>query len=353
MRTARVALIVLAATFGVSQQGSAQGLNYSIFKNYLESLRQQAAIPGISAAIVQDQRIVWFAGLGKANIEANVLPGIDTPYVLGSASQVFASTVLIEKCSDTGVLRDGIFDLVAWWFAFPDSSSTIANLLTHTLPTGVFHYDLARYSLLTPVIERCTGVPYKKLLASTLLDPLQMVDSVPGQALASPTPEDQLLFDEGTLNRYASTLSQLAVPYRVTGSGNAIQSDFAGQPLNASGGVITSVQDLVRFDNALGSLLSPGALNASFTPSVVNGVPLPTGLGWFVQYYNGDPRKRIVWQFGMVKDAYSSLILKLPEYKVTLILLANSDGLSAPFGLENGDITTSPFARIFFRVFGL
>jgi CubicO group peptidase (beta-lactamase class C family) len=341
----------------VSQQGSAQGLrlNYSIFKNYLESLRQQAAIPGISAAIVQDQSIVWFAGLGKANIEANVLPGIDTPYVLGSASQVFASTLLIEKCSDTGVLTNGIFDPVAAWADFPDTTSTIAHLLTHTLPSGVFRYDLARYGALTQVIERCTMVPYRKLLASALFDPLHMVDSVPGQALASPTPEDLLLFDAGTLNRYAWTVSQLAVPYRVTGSGTAIRSDFAGQPLNASGGVITTVQDLVRFDNALnaGSLLSPLAMNATFTPSLVNDVPLPTGLGWFVQYYNGDPRKRVVWQFGMVKDAYSSLILKLPEYKVTLILLANSDGLSAPFALENGDITTSPFARIFFRIFGL
>lgn len=335
----------------MSQQGSAQGLNYSIFKNYLESLRQQAAIPGLSAAIVQDQRIVWFAGLGKANIEDNVLPGIDTPYVLGSASQVFASTLLIERCSDTGVLR--ISEPVASWAFFPDTYSTLANLLTHTLPTGAFHYDLARYSVLTQVIERCTGVPYRKLLASSLFDRLQMVDSVPGQALASPTPEDHLLFDAGALNRYASTVSQLAVPYRVTGSGNAVRSDFEGQPLNASGGVITSVQDLVRFDNALDLLLSPLATNASFTPSMVNGAPLPTGLGWFVQYYNGDPRKRVVWQFGMVKDAYSSLILKLPEYKVTLILLANSDGLSAPFALENGDITTSPFARIFFRVFGL
>jgi hypothetical protein len=33
-----------------------------------------------------------------------------------------------------------------------------------------------------------------------------------------------------------------------------------------------------------------------------------------------------------------------------LILLANSDGLTAPFPLENGDITVSPFANIFFSL---
>jgi hypothetical protein len=33
-----------------------------------------------------------------------------------------------------------------------------------------------------------------------------------------------------------------------------------------------------------------------------------------------------------------------------LILLANSDGLSAPFALENGDVTTSLFAKTFLRL---
>jgi hypothetical protein len=36
---------------------------------------------------------------------------------------------------------------------------------------------------------------------------------------------------------------------------------------------------------------------------------------------------------------------------VTLILLANSDGLSAPFSLQEGDVTVSLFARAFLRLF--
>jgi len=66
-----------------------------------------------------------------------------------------------------------------------------------------------------------------------------------------------------------------------------------------------------------------------------------------VQSYNNE---RLVWQFGVVKDAYSGLILKLPDRNITLILLANSDGLSAPFALENGDVTTSLFAKTFLRL---
>ena len=50
-----------------------------------------------------------------------------------------------------------------------------------------------------------------------------------------------------------------------------------------------------------------------------------------MQAYNGEP---IAWQFGVVEDGYSSLIVKVPNRKLTLILLANSDGLSAPFALD-------------------
>ena len=36
---------------------------------------------------------------------------------------------------------------------------------------------------------------------------------------------------------------------------------------------------------------------------------------------------------------------------LTLILLANSSGLARPFSLEAGDVTVSPFARLFLGIF--
>jgi hypothetical protein len=75
---------------------------------------------------------------------------------------------------------------------------------------------------------------------------------------------------------------------------------------------------------------------------------MPTGLGWFVQNYNG---QTIYWQFGSTPGAYSSLIVKIPSRDLTLILLANSDGLSEPFSLQNGDVNASVFAKAFLRLF--
>jgi hypothetical protein len=83
-------------------------------------------------------------------------------------------------------------------------------------------------------------------------------------------------------------------------------------------------------------------------PNDGSGNPLPHAYGWFVQNYNGG---RIVWQFGVSDNASSSMIIMLPQRGITLILLANSQGLARPFDLSAGDITVSPFARLFLSVF--
>jgi hypothetical protein len=66
-----------------------------------------------------------------------------------------------------------------------------------------------------------------------------------------------------------------------------------------------------------------------------------------VQSHRGE---RVVWHFGLIGNAYSSLVVKLPDRKLTFILLANSDGLSAPFELPSGNVTRSLFATLFLKL---
>ena len=122
------------------------------------------------------------------------------------------------------------------------------------------------------------------------------------------------------------------------------------EPLSAAGGLVSTVRDIARFEAAVESplLLREETLAAAWTPAGTrDGALFPTGLGWFVQPHRAG---RVVWHFGHVPQAYSSLILKLPERRLTFILLANSEGLSAPFQLGAGDITRSLFATLFLRL---
>jgi CubicO group peptidase (beta-lactamase class C family) len=139
------------------------------------------------------------------------------------------------------------------------------------------------------------------------------------------------------------------VPYRVISRRATRNTELLPTRIDFAQGVVTTALDLALFDIAYDSgFLTAETRQMALSQAFANGKPLPTGLGWFVQAYNGEP---IAWQFGVVDGAYSSLIIKVPNRRLTLILLANSDGLTGPFSLEAGDVTKSIFAKTFLRTF--
>lgn len=342
-----LACAVLVAASGRSTGAQVQNLNFALFERYLESLRLQTGIPGISAVIVQDGRIAWEAGLGLADVERNIAARPDTPYPIADLTQTFAA-LLILQCAERGTLE--LDDPLARWSIAADG--TIYQTLAHaTSPSGGgFRYDPERFSLLTSAVDACGGAPARRRVATEVFDRLGMIDSVPGSDLAEPSPTALTVFLESQLERYSSVLSRVAVPYRVDRRGRAVRSSVRATSIDASTGLISSARDLARYDAALddGVLLEDDALRTMWSNVAPGGAVRPTGLGWFVQHHNG---QQLIWHFGYMPDAYSSLILKVPGRRLTLILLANSDGLSAPFDLSRGDVTSSLFAATFLRLF--
>lgn len=319
---------------------------------YLEALRQQVGIPGMSAALVREGSIVWERGYGYQNVVSRIRSTPDTPYLIGNISETFAAALLLNCVEqrrfslDDPVRRYGV--------ELPDDGITVRQLLSHTSTEGpgdTFLYSPERYAQLTVLMEACAPQPYRKSIAHRVLNRLAMRDSVPGTDLQDPQlPLPEGLFDAADLERYRTVLARTAVPYKVDGKGRADRTVLLPAGVNAATGIVSTVRDLAKFDSALNDLilLQEETLNVAWHPALDRrGVPAPTGLGWFVQNHRG---KRVVWHFGYVPNAYSSLILKLPEYNLTLILLANSDGLSAPFQLHSGDVTKSVFATLFLRL---
>jgi CubicO group peptidase (beta-lactamase class C family) len=189
-------------------------------------------------------------------------------------------------------------------------------------------------------------------VAHRILERLAMRDSVPGSDLKDPEVVPEGLFTEEDLERYARVIDRVAVPYRVEGRNRAVRSDLPpAEGIDAATGLISTVRDLAEFDRALEEswfLLEDTRMQAWSTRPAADGTMMPTGLGWFVQQYRGEP---VVWQYGVIPNAYSSMILKLPNRRTTIILLANSDGLAVPFNLSEGDVTKSLFATLLLRLF--
>ena len=352
LNTFRAFLVSVAAAVVLLQPGvQAQNLAFSLFERYLESLRVGTAIPGLSVVVVQNRQVVWERGLGHRDVEGLHLAQPDTPYPLADLTATITAA-LLGRCAEQGSL-DLDTPIGTWVPTAENPGTTLRQMVRHAAPGNVsgFKYDPARFALLAKPIEACMEAPFRKVLADRIIDALAMRDAVPGYDIATVPAELRQWFDDGKLAHYASVLSRMATPYKIDRRGKASRSELPPAAVDASHGLIASARDLAEFDKALDSYLiirNPAILAEAWTTTLHNGIATPFGMGWFVQYYQGE---KLVWQHGYAPDAFSSLILKVPGRHLTLILLANSDGLSAPFSLSDGDVTSSVFARTFLRFF--
>ena len=322
----------------------------SRFSDYLDALRIQAGIPGLAAAIVGPTDVNWEGAFGRQDVDRNIAARLDTPFQLDGTTQALVSALAVRCASDGGLSLD---DHVSKFDpSSPDAGTTIRQLLTHTTP-GVngltFAYRPERLGPVAAAIAGCTDSTFRWGL-SALFDRTAMIDSVPGTDVARlKAPAEG--FTASALERYSDTLRRLATPYTVDAHGRATPSSYAALTLTPGSGLISTVSDLEQFDLALkkGVLLRPEWRTFAWTPpSDANGQPLPHAYGWFVQTYNGG---RLAWQFGVSDSGSSSMIIAVPQRGLTLILLANSPGLARPFDLSAGDVTVSPFARLFLSIF--
>jgi CubicO group peptidase (beta-lactamase class C family) len=314
---------------------------------YLESLRSQAGIPGMSAAIVHDGAIIWEKGYGFQNTATRLRATPDTPYAVGDLSSTLAAVLVLGCVEQRKIELDQ--SIGKYGISGDDANATARQLLSHTFratPDAPFTYAPGLFAELTGVVEYCAGQPYRKAATDRILERLAMYDSVPGLDMRRPDGPDAAdeWFDNGDYDRYRRVLDRIAVPYKVDSRGRSERTDLPATPMSAAGGLVSTVRDLAKFDKELDSelLLRTETRDLMWTPA-----SNATGLGWFVQSYHGE---KIVWHFGVVPNAYSSLIVKLPARNLTYILLANSDRLSSPFKLEEGDVTVSVFATVFLRL---
>ncbi len=318
--------------------------NVEEFDRRLESLRQEAHIPAISAVIAQDQRIAWSKGFGTADLATNQTASDTTVYHFASLTKPFASAILLQLSEEGRISLD---DPVAkYGIVLPSPPSPdvirIRHLLSHTssgVPGTTYRYDGDRYSLLDSVIARATGGSFATELVRRILQPLKLTSIAPnpGSAAFSATGLDRAIYRANLARGY-------------TYSNNTYAPTAYPTLFSSAAGLTGSALDLAAFSMALdrGAVISQTARDLAFAPTVsTTGDTLPYGLGWFSTRYKGE---RVVWHYGLW-TAISSLIIKVPSRKLTFVVLANTDALSSPYPLAAGRLDSSPWARAFLDAF--
>jgi CubicO group peptidase (beta-lactamase class C family) len=323
------------------------------FAKELEQLRSLLKIPGMSAAILKDQQVIWAKGFGYSDYETRVAATPETPYEIASLTKTMAAILLMQLVEQGKVSLD---DPMSKYSAeYKDDAIKVRHVLTMTsegsAPGDQYSYNGNLFANLFDVIVKASGERFRKLLVKNILEKAGMNSTVPGNDVGdNPSEMAQLLGADNEKN-FVEALKRLSNSYRLYGAGEIIRTFNSRRGLNPASGMISTVNDLAKYDAAIDRhlFLKKATLEEMWTPARSNkGRKLPYALGWFVQQHRG---LKLIWHYGFLPDLYSTLILKVPEKGTTFILLANSDALSSPFRLGRGDVMDSAFASSFLRTF--
>jgi len=315
------------------------------FEILLDSLRINLKIPAISAAVIKDHEIIWAKGFGYADLEKDIKATDSTAYRVASITKTYASTIIMQ------LVNEGKIDLEAPVSDYGiDLKSTgtirVKHLLSHTSqyqPGKIFRYSGARFGYLEEVIKNATGKSFGELFIERIIIPLDLKNTAPSVWT------DSTFYPEIT-NKFTYAYQKLAKPYRLKEDYSIGKSTYI-MGFMVAGGLVTTVHDMAIYNIALDTnfFFDELTTNKIYSPTIsTDGKLLPYGLGWFVQDISN---LRLLWHYGWHPDAASSLILKVPEKNMSFMIFANSDMLSKPFSLHNGNVFNSPAALIFLKSF--
>src|SRR6185369_1203892 len=146
-RAAIVVFVVVACgAIPRAQLSGARDERITLFTRYLDPLRIQAGIPGLSAAITSNGNIIWESGFGFADVEARVAAAPHTPYPIASLTKT-ATSMLLMQCVEEGRLNLDA-PMRTYTTAVPDANATVRQVLAMAsdAPAGsTYRYDGDRF----------------------------------------------------------------------------------------------------------------------------------------------------------------------------------------------------------------
>ena len=297
--------------------------NTEQFKLELRHLKAYFHVPGLAVLVQKGDSVLYEDYFGHANIEEDIKVDSTTQFPIASITKVFAS-VALSKLQEEGKLS--FEDPINNYFDDPifDDAIKVKHILSHTSqgsPGKNFYYSY-RFGALTQVIKKASKTSFGDYIESGIFEPLDL--------------QNTFLLTDST-----SVTKNMAKPYNFDGQVVVGQVEYGA---SASAGIVTNLRDMAKFSKALDDnlLLDETSKLGMYTPFAPH---LPYGHGIFSQVFDG---KKVIWAYGQY-DSYSSLLLKVPEDHLSLIVFANNNLMSDPARLIYGDGLSSLFTQSFLK----
>jgi D-alanyl-D-alanine carboxypeptidase len=297
----------------------------------------QGRTAGLAIGVVQDGRVVYSRGFGQANVARKLSAEPSTQFYIAHLTEQFTAGSILLLVQDGKLkLEDKVTKLVPELTVAGDT--TIAQLLQQTsglpqlsrvhsintdptrsikitdlitavntltpefAPGTKVQYNDLNYFIAGLIVERASGLPLSDFFSARIFQPLFMNSSFYAN-------------DTGISPDHA-------IGY--TGAPNALRPAPMWSPswmLGASG-LVSSVDDLAKWDIEMPVLLRVDAVRDMFTPSGAPGAQA-YGMGWVVDQRDG---LRYIWRNGEI-SGYHAMNALLPDNHVAVIVLTNTDSL--------------------------
>lgn len=323
--------------------------------DYMEQIRNENDLPGMSVAVAVDGEIVFSEGVGYAELDNRTAANGRTVHNVGSVSKVLSVVGLMQLVEQGRVDLDATIQTYLPYYPEREHPVTVRQILTHT--SGIRHYNGTEFGP-------------DGLLALKHYDEFEEATRL--------WRDDPLVYETGTAWMYSShahnlqhgiveaasgmgfeeylkryvwepagmMATQFDVPSRVVQNrGHGYVRDGQGRFVHptpedpsykyAGGGIISNVEDLVRLGIAIndGRLLAPETIAEMHRPQidpsimeyVPGGEPRPLGheqaLAWFIR--TDQAGRRYPSHTGTVKGT-RSFIANFDEYGVVVALQVNA-----------------------------
>src|SRR5215212_10076370 len=133
-------------------QPAAAAADYSValaaIEKAIDDKRKEFGIPGVSLAIVKDDKVIYLKGLGVKDFEHNLPVTPDTRFAIGSSSKAFTAMLAVMSADEGKLSLDDSPKKFLPYFTLRDQDAaakiTIRDLLAHR--SGLNRTDLAMAS---------------------------------------------------------------------------------------------------------------------------------------------------------------------------------------------------------------
>lgn len=331
------------------------------FDEFLAEFREENRIPALSVAILRDGELLWEKAYGWSDDEGETAATVHTTYSIASVTKPIVATALIAETETdrldlaTPMTADGDWAETCEWLsgsrilfgsggAEPDGTPVPATDCTRQVALrdmlnmrvngkgDAFVYNPIAFARIDRVLAGAGGRALRTVVREQVMDRAGIRDI----ALGWRDPQG------------GSALRLLALPFAIE-DGKRIRTAISDDDFRASAGIKASVHQLAQFDMALDSgRLLPDGWRQRIFHAPLSGDAGDYRWGWFVQDWVG---RRLVWHSGWDPDRYSAMYLKLPDERLTLIVLANTEAVWWHNSLVRAEIEKSPIAAEFLERF--